>query len=60
MDDYLHRVFKNRQPPMSEATQRSHIQTYKKIHELYDITQPLHTFPLNVIELICIISIYLR
>jgi hypothetical protein len=48
--DELQRTFKNR--PMSEATQKSHIQTYKKIHELYDITQPLHTLPLNVIQTI--------
>jgi len=50
--DELDRVFKNRQPPMSEATQTSHMQTFKKINQLYEVGMPLHTFPLNVIELI--------
>jgi hypothetical protein len=48
--DELDRVFKNR--TMTEATQRSHIQTYKKIHDLYTINQPLHTLSLSTIQTI--------
>lgn len=48
--DELERVFKNR--PMSEATQKSHIQTFNKLNSIYTIGKPLHTFPLNVIQTI--------